>query len=539
MDEISSILDNSIMRETHSRRRLKLLACFPELALCPHQNFLALGKYVASTPQRFYDKATFVSFLSWLNDRDARGRAELIAYFTDHSAELNLAFQHLSEINAYSWHDDYGKLDDFDLIRFVDQQVNPTYLRLAEAVFAPLLRIPAYFHRIDRGKGTENLDVFNVVEEARRTNLSGVVAPYEHIMRNGIAHGGVAYLEAEILYRDKQGNEKTYRNTDVVRTLDDMVDACNALSLALSVFLLSNQDKGYDLLKQLLLDELSEETRTPWWEVIGCTPSTYLNQLIIHVRARTIDYNKVLLSAFQSGVVAERFAPGYDRYFLSIRSDNSGPGFAAIDGQKLRQVRIKGNATLEDYQGVIQDNLVFFVPRYRLPRFLIRIGTMLTFLRTHWPFIVADFRNQLGWIDVNVRNATIHRNSWGCVLNGSIYVSVSSKNITQDMVRRSCRRLVRKALSHARNGTSRLSLLHYLPLGYARISVFCEDSRKRELSGLGSNLTGTVQIQRIRRIKSPDIFGSTIERKGRYRIAWNRAWLDQMAVTGQQAGNGG
>lgn len=532
MDTGINILENIVMRETHSRQRAQLLACFPRLVMCSHQNFLALRKYVTSTPQRFYDKDIYSDFLSWLNDRDARSRADLKAYFADHTAELNLSFHHLSEINAYDWHDDYGKLDDYDLIRFVDQQINPTYLRLVEAVFAPLLRVVAYFSRIDRGKSTESLDVYNVVEEVKRTNLSSVVTPYEHIMRNGIAHGGIAYLDSEIRYKDKQGNERAYRNADVVRTFDDMVDACNALTLALSVFLLSNQDKGYDLLQQLLLEELSEETRTPWWEVIGCTPSAYahLNQLVLHIRVRSLDYSNVLLSTFQSGVLAEKFAPGYNRYFLSMRSESSGPGFAALDGQKLRKLRIEGNATLKDYQGVVQDNLVYFVPRYRLPRFVLRIGAMLTFLRQQWPFIAADFRKQLGRVNLTVRNISIHRKSWGCVVSGSIYVASPSAGISinQDHIRKSCRRMIRNALDNARRSTSRLSLLRYLPLGYARISLFCEDSRKRELFGLESNLIGTIQVQRFGQINTPDIIGATIEKRGKYRIAWNRAWLDHI-----------
>lgn len=532
MDTVDSILENFLMRETHARQRVQLIVSFPELTSCPHQHFLALRKYVVSTPQRFYARPVYSSFLVWLNTRDAKSRIHLKDYLADHSAELNRSFLHLSETNAYDWHDDFGKLDDYELIGFVDQQINPAYLRLVEAVFAPVLRVSAHFSRTDRGKGTDNLDVFNVVEELRKTDLSEAVNPYRHIMRNGIAHGGITYLDSQICYRDKQGNEERYSHTDVVRIFDEMLDTCNALILALSVFLLSRQDDGYELLQQLLLEELSEETKTPWWAVIGCTPSAFahLNQLILHVRARTLDYNKVLLSAFQSGVLAERFAPGYDRYFLSIRSDRSGPGFAAFNGQKLKQLRVNGKASLEDYQGVIEENLVFFVPRFTLPRFMNRIGTVLTYVRLHWPLVIADLRKQLGWVNLTIREARIHRNSWGCVLTGSIYVSSSSSEITQDTIRKSCGRLIRKALCYARKNTSRLSGVRYLPLGYARISVFCKDSRRRQLFGLGRNLVGTVQFQRIRRIKTPDILGSTIERRGKYRIAWNRAWLDQVVA---------
>jgi hypothetical protein len=68
----------------------------------------------------------------------------------------------------------------------------------------------------------------------------------------------------------------------------------------------------------------------------------------------------------------------------------------------------------------------------------------------------------------------------------------------------------------------------YLPLGYAHVAVFRRDYRRRRLSGfgLGNDLVCTVRLQRIRRIKSPDVLGSTVETMGKWRIAWNKAWLE-------------
>ena len=92
-----------------------------------------------------------------------------------------------------------------------------------------------------------------------------------------------------------------------------MLDICNAMSLAISIFFIHKQHNNYQLPQQLLLDELKAETNSPWWKVEGCTPSKYeeLNQLIIYVTPATYDFGKVQLSAFQTGVLAEQFAPGY------------------------------------------------------------------------------------------------------------------------------------------------------------------------------------------------------------------------------------
>jgi len=541
MELLRDIIQTPLLRKTHEQQRAVLINLFPPLEGCPHQNFLSLHKYSVGTPQRFYSKTHYIKFFEWLEEADNQQRRELQKYLHDFSVEINHAFLHLSEINQFDWHDQIDTTDNYELIRFIDQNIHPTYLRLIEAVFSPMLRIPAYFSRIKRGKSPEKLDVYNVVEELKTEDLSEITECYRNVVRNGIAHGGINFFDSSISYRDKQGNEEILADNRMVRICDDLVDACNAMVLAFTVFVISKQHLGYAIPNQLLIDELMEETKTPWWEIIGCTPSGYsgLNQLIVHARARTYDYAKVQISVFQSGYLAELFAPGYNRYFFSIRSDNSWPGFANFDGEKLKQLRLTGCARIEDYQGVIIENLIFFMPKVKLPRFINKIETMLVYFRLHWPLVVSDFRKNVGLPTFNVREAKIHRNSWGVVLSGCIHITNDSGDIIKT-IRKACNGIILKCLSHARKQTPRSDLLRYLPLGYARISVFCSDQRRRQLNGLGKELVCTIQIQRISRIQAPDIYESTIEKRGRFRIAWNRAWLENVerqpsAADGQAA----
>ena len=62
------------------------------------------------------------------------------------------------------------------------------------------------------------------------------VRQYRHIIRNGIAHGGITFLQREIKYRDKKGNEETVDTRSVVRLCDDLLDTCNGLAVALKIF---------------------------------------------------------------------------------------------------------------------------------------------------------------------------------------------------------------------------------------------------------------------------------------------------------------
>lgn len=164
---------------------------------------------------------------------------------------------------------------------------------------------------------------------------------------------------------------------------------------------------------------------------------------------------------------------------------------------------------------------------------------MLIYFRLHWPLVISDFRKNIGLPTFNVREAKIHRNSWGAVLSGCIHITNHSGDINKD-IRKACNGIIQKCLSHARKQTPRSDLSRYLPLGYARIFVFCSDQRRRQLNGLGKELVCTIQVKRISRIQAPDIYESTIEKRGRFRIAWNRSWLEyiesqQTASDGQAA----
>lgn len=179
----------------------------------------------------------------------------------------------------------------------------------------------------------------------------------------------------------------------------------------------------------------------------------------------------------------------------------------------------------------MEDNLVFYVPRFRLPRLLGQLETLIAALKICISLATVDYRRNFGVAEVYARNAEIHRTSWGAVVNGSVYIVASAGKVDPNTIRKSCRRIVQKVVSSARHQVSRVNIARYLPLGFARIAVFQRNYRKRRLLnfGLEKDLICTVQVQRLGKIQSLDIGGSTIEIRGKYRIAWNRRWLDSVA----------
>lgn len=469
----------------------------------------------------------FLRELERLNQEDHTALRQLV---TDEIGNIDNAFRQIEEINGFDWHDDplQGK-NDYRKLMLIDQNLNPAYLRLTEAVLKPLLKIPAYFSRIRRGKGTAKLELYDISNELAGTEFEKLLQPYEAVVRNGIAHGGVTYGANSIRFSDKKGNSKELRDNEVIQLFDELLDVCNGMTAALSGFLLRQSDVVYPRPKNLRIEELRTETQTPYWTVVGWLPSEQISgsQLIVYVEVETFDYHKALFSSFQTAVLAEQLSPGYDRYFLSLSQPNGWPGFGAFNGNNLAQHREQGHE-IDQYSDVLEDTGLFFVPRFELPRLFGKVGSLWLAFRVGKPQVTSEFRKNLGLCDVVVRRTEMHRDLWGVVLKADVILEGEGERVDQSHVRRQCKAIIRESLRKARREKRYTSLQRYLPLGYARIHVFQKDYRRRRLLnfGLAEDLIGTLQIKRIGRIKAPDIIGSTTEHTRGVRIAWNRLWME-------------
>jgi len=269
---------------------------------------------------------------------------------------------------------------------------------------------------------------------------------------------------------------------------------------------------------------LREETATPWWAIEGTIRSHVPagDQLLVYARTRSADFSTIQFSAIQTGILTEAFAPGYERYFVSIRGSSLGTGWAAFHGERLREHRAVAD-DLTKYTDVLES--IAFLPLKNRPQWIRRIWNMYQAFRINWPYARRDWYAARGIPEIVSRVATVHRNGWHSVLNGSVVMP----QLSPPQVRKFRRRIIDAALSLA---AGKPSVARHLPLGFAQISVFCRDYRARRLAsyGLESDLVCTVRYQTISRIRSPDIMGSTVEGAGAWRIAWNRAWIEREGV---------
>lgn len=307
-------LDNSLTSKSMQIDRAAAAQLFdipPDIA---GGQYLVLRCYTSSRPERFFNRSVQATLTNWLEDLHQQETQSLHDYLSDHLAEIDRALLFLHEINIEDWHDQkFDSSKDWEFLRFVDRRIHRTYLRLVEGVLTPLARLPAHFSRQARGAGTEGLDIYAIGQELANSPLEEITSSYHHTIRNGIGHGGITYGQFEITYRDKRGNEETLGTNDIVKLCDDLIDDCNGLAAALAVFYVRHREDGYPIPEALLLQELREETATPWWAIEGTIRSRVPagNQLLVYARTRSADFLTIQFSAIQTGILAEAFSPGY------------------------------------------------------------------------------------------------------------------------------------------------------------------------------------------------------------------------------------
>ena len=532
-------LKNALTTERDMYDKKRIASEFPDLKLTARDYCLSLRRHLDSRPERFFDRSAYRVYLDWLQARDATDATGLANYLSQNGNDIEKALLLLREVNRADWHDaSFEAQDDYALLLLIDRQVHPAYLRLLEAVLAPLIKPIAYFSRIDRNKGTDGLNLWSIIQEINSTPESCLTSPYRHIVRKGIAHGGITFDQRKILYQDSKGNEETIPTESIVRLFDDLLDVCNGIAVALKVFFLGGPRKGYIPPRELLMEELQEETRAPWWEIVGSVETEIpgKSQLVIYARPNTRCYDKALWSSVQSGILSEFFAPGYDRYLISLRSEKILPGWIAFDGTKLKDLREAGADDFQHYKGTVEDDLMFFIPRLRAPALLCRLGTLVSAFKANFALAIQNMREemkrQLGIPMIDFRFASAHRNSWASVLHASVVLVELEEADTQETIRKNQQQIVKLAKRAARRN-DRFNLATYLPIGFAEVKVFRADYRERRLVGfgLGSDLVCTVSFRRLRQVRRPDLIGSTVESSGKWRIAWNRAWLDDSVTT--------
>ncbi len=528
---------NPLTKELHKLRLSKISSRIPILKECGHDSYLSIWKYIQNTPEKFYCKKAcwdIYHFLEQLKNDDIDNLIQILLNFNELSS---LSFVALEDINTLRFHDIKIDFDDYELFSFLDTSIHPSYLKLTETTYTNLIYPISSYQRIKRGKKLEGFDVFQRVAELEKSEYSHLAKPYDNTIRNAIAHGGVIYKPPFItIYKDKKGNIRDINSKEMIRIFDEMLDVCNGLSLGIRLFYFTNLNllEKYSIKPPLTIitEELKAQLDAPRWEIIRCFESeTFDNrsQLIVFTRNSFLDSMKLYYNLFRSAFLIEKYAPNYDRYYFRLESKYSLLGSAGFIGNEIKKLRNKDNVKTIDYRGILEDNLIIFYPKIKLPRLIFKISTLISSFKIHYEIEKSKFIESIKPLSINVRDTKIHKNGYYCVIRSSVFLKANQELSLENLIKEKHNLIVKEAVKKARKDASINDFSRYLPVGYIKISIFSEDFRIRKLtnSGLIPELMCTIEKKHLKRIKQVDLLGGKVEIREKSRIVWNKNYLNK------------
>ncbi|GAH33515.1 unnamed protein product, partial [marine sediment metagenome] len=222
----------------------------------------------------------------------------------------------------------------------------------------------------------------------------------------------------------------------------------------------------------------------------------------------------------------EYFASGYDRYFFSLKSKYSLPGWAAYDGKILKRERLKNSDDLDSYKGVLEENLLFFIPKIRVPKVFRKLIRFLSIARKTFPIEYHKSTNYIFKRKYELRETKPFRRGISIIISDpSLFVYPEHKENIVELIRKDYKRITRYAI---RKSKKELNFIpsRFLKTKYIRVTIYDTDLRKRQLrgSGLIDSLVCSITVNKSRKIRNIDFIGGKLEEKGKYRIVWNGKW---------------
>jgi hypothetical protein len=534
------IENNPATKQQHDDWKLRIKVEFPDTDFTLSSDYLCLIHYLDKVPEKFYSKEAFKEYLTFLESTKNKDPKLLADILIDAEPLLSISNKILTEVNDKSIHDIFLPKEHNDLINFIDKEIHYNLLKVYETPFFHLSKVVAKYHWIKANKATDGLDLYNSVEQLKKVGFDFVDRFYLHNVRNGIAHGKVIFTDMDITYIDKKGGKETIPTRKIIDALDGTLDITNGFCLAFKVFSLTNSDffESYDIQipQSILLEELQAKANGPAWTITNCLESVAMHdkkQLMIYVKNDNWDYGKVHWNSFTTAMWAEALTKSYDRIFFSLHSTHnrlSPTGWAAYDATKFKHLREIDEKKFEAFKGVLENDYVFFIPKFKFPKFIYKIGTYRSIMKTTFPL---EWRKYVDTYFPNpflIRETQIHsKKNFTVVQDPSIIIKPNFQTDIEDLIRKNKKRIVNLAIKYSRKQCSRFSLTRYLPVKYIRVFIYDTDKRVRNLrnSGLIADLIATIEVNTTKRIKTIDIIGGNPEQIGKYRIVWNKRWLDK------------
>ena len=527
---LTMLLDqNPLTLKLHEYQRHEIIQAFPQINT-QKQIPLIFWNYLNGRPEKFYSDEIFHIALSTLNQFLKKYPDQMANFLIKENNEFNIALRQLIDINSLPIHDDILPKDDLDLIKFCDNTILPSYLKLVEGVFHVIINPIIAFIQLENGKPIKDLPLFDQIEKLKY-QYAIFTESVSRTMRNGIAHGGVIFRNNDITFIDKKGKKETYRIQDVIPIFDNLLDACNAIVLAFLLLYHENHDffknNNISLPITIIYEELKSELKSPGWEIKGCLESQTFNgrsQLNIFTSNSFRDKSRLVYHVIRTMHITNIYAPSYDRYFLKINSKHYLNGFISFNGIKIRELQSElSDDNVSKYFSAIESPLIW---HRDLPfsKFYTYAATLLSAIKVAFPLEFQKIKKKNFNYFIEPRFIEVSTERYINRARVSIIIHTHPNIKIDDLIRKNIEKILKKSIRFARKDISYFSLSKYLPISFIHINVLTKDFRKRKMGypGLISELICTIERDKTKKVKLRDIATGIPEVIRDIRLVWNK-----------------
>jgi hypothetical protein len=524
-------IESPMTSAQHKAWREKIQVKFGEY-IDYNDGFLLLAKFLDSSPQKYYNAQTAITFLEVLEAALVEDGALLASIIKQKEGELDISSRTLTDINSQIIHETFLPKATYDKIAFIDDKIHYNLLRILEGPVYQWLNLFASYRLLKKGKKADGNNLYNCFQVIAGTELAFVEPLFDKAVRNAVAHGKVSYGDNDVTYYDISG-EKTISYRETIALFDKLVDAANGLALGFQLFYIKHNVSinalGIELPHSIRVEELGLRCDSPRWKVMGCFETPVIGdrrQLTVFIKDSCLQYSRALYQGVITVAWAESLSPGYDRYTLNITGKYAMGGYAAFTGDILRDARVS-EAPVGEYGRALEENLFFYISKFKLPSLIYKAINYFDILKVSMPLVLEDYRNKIGRGDILCKDIKWHSRATHIVIGDASVVVTCPQSDYMIFVRQNYKKIVNTVIRGLFSEIRWFSWRQLLPVHFLRIGVYDTELRLRNSreSGLGEHLVCMLTINLTGTIKDIDIMGGVPEQHGKCRIVWNGKWL--------------
>ncbi len=365
----------------------------------PEEQVLELTPFLCNKPQMFYNETVYENVLKYLTDYYGQHPDDLVPHFAYTSSSWRRG---VLKAEYYSRVIEQTRTEHLERTARIRGYWSPWYLGLAEECLKDLCSPVLWALLKVSGKKAMLEDLPYMSTRAEKLNtvlsLSFIAKDFEPTVRNACAHSGITVRRDRlVVFEADKGQRVEWDDHEFLSSIEGMLDVCNALVFAVSIFIFRNWQALSNVFHFVALPEDERETlflinaSTPILDVQSAEVKT--TQLGTQITIKAADtaflYAELMLDVLAVLQRVHRFYPDVEWVFLGLDGRQHLPSSIRISMAALRDW-VFGTTTLEQFLQTPENQ--FLILRFRSFPLAQKVAALRRGIAVGLPYAVDVFR---------------------------------------------------------------------------------------------------------------------------------------------------